>query len=89
VIGGEFLAVGSAEYEYFFSYDIIRNWGLAAFVDAGDAFRRGEFDLNVGAGLGIRWRSPLGMVRVDVARSVHSPIRDAGFRLHLVIGPDL
>ena len=35
VIGGEFLVVGSAEYEHYFH----EKWGVAAFVDAGDAFK--------------------------------------------------
>ena len=35
VIGGEYLLVGSAEYEHFF----LEKWGAAVFVDAGDAFK--------------------------------------------------
>ncbi len=34
IIGGQYLAVASAEYEYYFNED----WGAAVFVDAGDAF---------------------------------------------------
>lgn len=84
VIGGEQLLVGSAEYEYYFS----PKWGAAAFVDAGDAFSGKEFDLKVGAGFGVRWRSPVGLVRLDLA----TPIGDkfaSGVELHIVIGPDL
>lgn len=83
VIGGEYLVVGSAEYEHFF----VDNWGAAAFVDAGDAFKS-NFDANVGAGIGLRWKSPIGLVRVDVARPVVSDLDDS-WRVHLVIGPDL
>ena len=78
VIGGEFLAVGSAEYEKFFS----PKWGGAVFVDAGDAFRTSEFDLNVGAGIGVRWRSPVGMVRFDFAKPVVSDLADS-IRFHI------
>lgn len=84
VIGGKQLVVASAEYEYYFS----QNWGAAAFVDSGDAFSGGNFDLKVGAGLGLRWRSPVGMVRVDLG----TPIGDryaSGVELHIIIGPDL
>lgn len=84
VVGGEQLAVASAEYEHYFS----PNWGAAAFVDAGDAFTGGNFDLKVGAGLGLRWRSPVGLVRVDLG----TPIGDryaSGVELHVIIGPDL
>lgn len=83
VIGGEYLLVGSGEYEHYF-WD---NWGAAVFVDAGDAFKD-NFDANVGAGLGLRWKSPIGLVRLDVARPVVSDLDDS-WRVHLVIGPDL
>jgi translocation and assembly module TamA len=83
VIGGEYLLVGSAEYEHFF----LEKWGAAVFVDAGDAFKS-EFDANVGAGIGLRWKSPIGLVRVDVARPVVTELDDS-WRVHLVIGPDL
>lgn len=83
VIGGEYLAVGSGEYEHFF----LDNWGAAVFVDAGDAFKS-SFNANVGAGIGLRWKSPIGLVRVDIARPVVTEL-DKAWRLHLVIGPDL
>jgi translocation and assembly module TamA len=83
VIGGEYLVAGSGEYEHFF----LQNWGAAVFVDAGDAFKS-SFDINVGAGIGLRWKSPIGMVRVDVARPVVSDLGD-DWRVHLIIGPDL
>jgi translocation and assembly module TamA len=84
VTGGERLLVGSAEYEYYFS----PKWGAAAFVDAGDAFSGTTYDLKVGAGLGLRWRSPVGLVRVDLATPVGDPFAD-GVELHIVSGPDL
>jgi translocation and assembly module TamA len=83
VIGGEYLVVGSGEYEHYF----VNNWGAAVFVDAGDAFKS-SFDANVGAGIGLRWKSPIGLVRVDIARPVVSDLDDS-WRVHLVIGPDL
>ncbi len=83
VIGGEYLVAGSTEYEHYF----LNNWGAAVFVDAGDAFKS-SFDINVGAGIGLRWKSPIGMVRVDVARPVVTQLQGS-WRLHLIIGPDL
>ena len=85
VIGGKFLAVVSAEYEYYFK----PNWGIAAFVDTGDAFSGfDDYRQRVGAGIGARWRSPVGMVRVDLGVPLHDD--DAsGIELHIVIGPDL
>ncbi|MCW5568594.1 MAG: outer membrane protein assembly factor [Dokdonella sp.] len=84
VIGGEQLAVASAEYEHYFS----PNWGAAAFVDAGDAFTGSHFDLKLGAGLGLRWRSPVGLVRVDLGTPIGDRYAD-GIELHVIIGPDL
>ena len=83
VVGGEYLAVASAEYEHYF----VRNWGGAVFVDAGDAFTE-RFDTKVGVGVGVRWRSPVGLVRLDVAVPVDDEF-ESGVALHLVIGPDL
>ncbi|KJV36321.1 autotransporter assembly complex protein TamA [Luteibacter yeojuensis] len=84
VIGGESLLVGSTEVEHYFT----RNWGMAAFVDAGNAFTGTDYNPRVGAGLGVRWLSPVGMIRVDVAVPVHDK-NEHGIHLHVVIGPDL
>lgn len=83
VIGGKHLLTGSAEYEYYFK----PKWGIATFVDAGDAFSGTKFEPKIGAGLGLRWRSPVGMVRFDLGVPLREP-RD-GVQIHLVIGPDL
>lgn len=84
VIGGKRLLVGSATIEHYFT----RDWGIAAFVDSGDAFDGTDFHARTGAGLGLRWRSPVGMVRVDVGVPINNPYYH-GAQLHIVIGPDL
>lgn len=81
VIGGNTLAVGSAELEYRF----LEKWGAAVFVDGGNAFDGFRGPVAVGAGVGARWISPVGQVRIDLAWGFE---RDA-YRVHLVIGPDL
>ncbi len=85
VIGGEYLALGSVEYEYYFKED----WGAAVFADAGDAFTQ-DFNLNASVGVGVRWRSPLGPIRVDFAFPVEHalPLEDS-WRVHILLGPDL
>jgi translocation and assembly module TamA len=84
VIGGKNLLVASTEVEHYFT----RTWGMAAFVDAGNAFNGSDYRPKIGAGLGVRWLSPVGMIRVDLGTPVHN--RDAhGLELHIVIGPDL
>ncbi len=84
VIGGTRLLVASAEIEHYFT----RDWGMAAFVDSGDAFDGTAFHAQTGAGLGLRWRSPVGMVRVDIGVPINSHYYH-GAQLHIVIGPDL
>jgi translocation and assembly module TamA len=81
--GGRYLAVGSFEYER----HLVGDFGLAGFVDAGNAFNAGDADLAAGVGVGLRWRSPVGLVRVDLAVPVAGD--GSGLRLHLLIGPEL
>ena len=84
VVGGRVLAVGSIEYEH----PVKDKWSGAIFADAGNAFDTGYRNegLKVGVGLGIRWQSPIGAVRLDVARPLDGTQR---FRVHLRLGPDL
>lgn len=86
IVGGKNLAVLSAEYEYYFK----PNWGIATFVDTGDAFTDfGSYRQKVGVGFGVRWRSPVGMVRADLGFPVNKDENDSTVELHVVIGPDL
>ncbi len=84
VIGGRYLTVASGEVEHYF----LEQWGAAVFVDAGDAYNS-SLNANVGAGLGVRWKSPVGIVRVDFAVPVSTDLPDRGLRFHIMIGPDL
>lgn len=84
VIGGRNLLVASTEMEHYFT----RNWGMAAFVDAGNAFNGTDYRPKIGAGLGLRWVSPVGMIRLDLGTPVHNK-DEHGVELHIVIGPDL
>lgn len=63
-VGGRYLGVFSAEATHWLDDD----WGIAAFVDAGDAVdSRQDLKPAVGYGLGARWRSPAGPLGVDLA----------------------
>lgn len=84
VIGGTYLTVLSAEVEHYF----LPKYGVAVFVDGGDAFRTGDFQMNIGAGIGARWRSPVGVVRLDIGKPVMSELRNK-ISFHISIGPDL
>lgn len=85
VYGGKHLVVGSVEFERMFT----REWGGAFFVDGGDAFDGGgDYDLQIGAGFGVRWRSPVGPVRLDIAHGFGDDAQQS-VRLHVNIGPDV
>jgi len=81
-IGGKYLTTSSAEYNYYFREKI----ALAAFIDSGKAFTESD-DWKYGAGIGLRWRSPVGPLRVDIAHGFDN--EDSPYRLHLAIGPEL
>ena len=83
VIGGRHLLVGSLEMDF----PLTPHWHPAIFSDAGNAFDKSDqMNIRYSAGLGIRWRSPLGPIRIDLARPVDA---DRSWRLHLSMGPDL
>ncbi len=81
--GAKNVVTGSAEYERYFN----ASWGAAAFVDSGSAFDGNKPDWHTGVGFGLRWRSPVGPVRIDIGRGLNHP--DSPFTLHLNIGADL
>lgn len=83
-VGSNHIATGSIEVEYRFQ----RNWSAAVFADIGNAFNDwNEPNLKLGVGLGIRWYSVAGPIRVDIAQArdfVGKP-----WRLHFTIGTPL
>ncbi len=63
-VGGRYMATASAEYTHWLD----DRWGIAAFVDAGNAVDTlSDFSLAVGYGLGARWRTLAGPLAIDVA----------------------
>ncbi len=81
-LGAKNVLTGSVEYERYLPGS---RWGGAVFVDTGSAFDK-DPDFRTGVGAGLRWRSPVGPVRVDVARGLDDP--DSSFQLYLNIGAD-
>jgi len=83
VIGGKHLMIGSFEFEH----RLNDKWGAAVFYDGGNAIDKIADKLERGAGLGLRWQSPVGPVRIDLATAVSRDGRP--WRFHINIGPDL
>jgi translocation and assembly module TamA len=83
-VGGKDLMVGSIEIDQMFG----PVFGIAGFIDTGDAMDSFRTSLEKGVGGGLRWRTPIGMVRLDLAHPVKRPDLDT-VRIHISIGPDL
>lgn len=83
LIGGRYLGVAGIEVDYLVYGDI----GLAVFVDTGNASDDPDIDWKTGAGIGLRYRTPVGMVRLDFAHPFDDP--DSSFAFHISFGPDL
>lgn len=82
-IGGRYLVAGSVEYQY----SLAEKWRVATFIDQGNAFNTLELpSLKTGVGVGVRWVSPVGPLRLDLAKALDD---DGGIRLHFSMGPEL
>ena len=90
-VGGRNLLNLSLEYQY----PLNEEWSIAAFTDIGNAFDDwSNYELKVGVGFGVRWRSPIGPVRIDLGFPTDSPEDNSVDnykqpRLYLGIGSDL
>ena len=82
--GGRYFEAGSVEYNYRFA----DRWSFAIFTDVGRAFNNFSTAQKIGAGVGVRWQSPVGPFRIDIATPVDDPDND-DIKLHLSLGPDL
>lgn len=84
-LGGHYLIAASTEYQY----SLTPTWRVATFVDAGDATTK-RYDLNalkIGVGVGVRWISPVGALRLDLAKGLDE--LQGGWQLHFSMGPEL
>ncbi len=62
-IGGRYMVTASAEYQY----SVAEKWRVATFVDQGNSFNTLELpNLKTGVGIGVRWISPVGPIRLDL-----------------------
>ena len=83
--GAEKLITLSAEYQY----RVTGNWWGAVFFDVGQAVHDfDDQDLKKGAGVGVRWQSPLGPIKLDIAMPVGDPSKN-GVQFYIGLGPEL
>jgi translocation and assembly module TamA len=81
---GRYRAVGSVEWQQpLLRGGVPTDWEATVFLDAGAvADRVSELRGRVGVGFGVRWRSPVGPLQVDLARGQST----GQWRLHLNVG---
>ncbi|MCR6664000.1 MAG: outer membrane protein assembly factor [Luteimonas sp.] len=81
-LGAKNVVTASVEFEHYF----LGNWGGAVFVDSGSAFDGTTPDWRTGVGIGLRWRSPVGPLKFDIARGLDDP--DSPFTIGLTLGAE-
>ncbi|MGH8272771.1 MAG: autotransporter assembly complex protein TamA [Gammaproteobacteria bacterium] len=69
VIGGRFLKVASVEYDF----PIAGPWGIAGFFDAGTASDNFNAPFQKDVGIGVRYHTPVGAVRLDFGHPIGHP----------------
>ncbi len=80
-LGSNHLLTISGEYEY----RVADRWSVAGFFDAGNAFNDfGQRDLRKAVGIGARWYTLVGPIRLDLAHALDDPGDTVS--LHLTIG---
>ncbi len=83
-VGSNHIITGSAEIEYRFA----NTWSAALFADIGNAFNDwSDRELKLGVGVGIRWYSIAGPIRIDIAQA--RDFEGKPWRLHFTIGSPL
>lgn len=83
-IGSNHIITASAEAEFRF----LEKWSAAAFFDIGNAFNNWKDpDLHKGIGVGIRWYSIAGPIRIDIAQAMDFEAKP--WRIHFTIGTPL
>lgn len=88
-IGGTSMDAGTVEFRQRIPRLLSGNIGVAGFADAGQVgtgSRPGEGKLRVGYGGGVRYFTPIGPVRVDVALPMNRPYRGDTWELYLGLG---
>ncbi|KGQ52856.1 membrane protein [Gallibacterium anatis 10672-6] len=84
--GANRLFTASIEYQY----QVKPKWWGAIFYDTGFASDRFAFnDLRKGAGIGVRWNSPIGAVKFDIATPINDKDDSKNIQFYIGIGAEL
>ena len=86
LVGGSRLVTGSLEYQY----QVYPNWWGAVFTDTGlaaDAYKANE--LRYGAGFGVRWASPVGAIKFDIATPIRDKDNSKNIQFYIGLGAEI
>ncbi|MFZ7142030.1 autotransporter assembly complex protein TamA [Avibacterium avium] len=86
LVGATRLATGTLEYQY----QVYENWWLATFADTGLAANSFNLEeLRYGAGMGVRWASPIGAVKLDIATPIRDKDNSKNVQFYIGLGSEL
>ncbi|WP_407676587.1 autotransporter assembly complex protein TamA [Photobacterium obscurum] len=80
--GGQYMLTSTLEYQY----RVYGDWWGAAFYDYGSAWIDSP-EWQRGTGVGVRWASPVGPIRLDFAWGLDKT-KDK-FQIHFILGPEI
>ena len=86
LVGGSRLLAGSLEYQY----QVYPNWWAATFADSGLAANDYTTkELRYGAGVGVRWASPVGAIKFDIATPIHDKDNSKNIQFYIGLGTEI
>ena len=86
LVGGSRLLAGSLEYQY----QVYPNWWAATFADSGLAANDYTTkELRYGAGVGVRWASPVGAIKFDIATPIRDKDNSKNIQFYIGLGTEI
>lgn len=86
LIGASRLLNSTLEYQY----RVYDEWWLATFADIGLADNSFNVNsLHYGAGMGVRWASPVGAIKLDIATPIRDKEKSKNIQFYIGIGTEL
>ena len=86
LVGGSRLLAGSLEYQY----QVYPNWWVATFADSGLAANDYTTkELRYGAGVGVRWASPVGAIKFDIATPIRDKDNSKNIQFYIGLGTEI